>query len=124
MMKRIISAIIACVILLSVCSCTPTISIVGTWEYDNNYGLKDLVSDQIDDAYFYKVYYQFNEDGTGKTWTSYSPDYKAEFTYEFDGYKLTVDLDNGSKQSLDVDLQRNQFTISDGKEEMVFIRVE
>ena len=61
--------------------------------------------------------------GTGKTWTSYSPDMKAEFTYEFDGYKLTVDLENGSKQTLDVALQKNQFTVSDGKEDMIFVRV-
>ena len=124
MMKRLISILLIIVILTSVTSCQSGLSIVGTWEYDNNYGLKDLVSGQIDDAFFYKVYYKFNYYGKGQTWTSYSPDHKAEFTYTFDGSTLTVDLDNGSKESLDVDLEHDRFTVKYDKEYMIFFKIE
>lgn len=125
MMKKFVCLFSAVILLFAFCACQNTeTSLIGTWEYDNNYELKELVSGQLDDSYFYKVYYQFNEDGTGATWTSYSPDFKAEFTYTYNGSTLTVTLDDGNTESLNIKLHGDYFTVSYEDEYMDFYKID
>ena len=129
MMKRLICIVLAFLFVSSLCSCTTedvnnNASIVGTWEYSNHTELKEYLTDIFEDSYFYKVYYQFDEDGTGRTWLETSADFKAEFTYTFDGKILSVTLYDGTVQKLDCNLDGNKFTVSDGEENMMFVRID
>ena len=127
MMKKLICIVFTLLFVCSLCSCTTednNSSIVGTWEYSNHSELKEYLTDVFDDSYFYKVYYQFNEDGTGKTWLETSADFKADFTYSYDGNTLSVTLYDGTIQELDCELNGDRFTVSDGEENMVFVRID
>ena len=75
-------------------------------------------------TFFFKVYYQFNEDGTGNTWTESYPDNKLSFTYTFDGDTLSVTLDNGQVQELECEFHETYFYVSDGKEDMKFEKIQ
>jgi len=99
-------------------------SIVGTWEYSNHSELKDYLTDQLDDSFFFKVYYQFDEDGSGCSWTESYPDNKLTFTYTFDGETLAVTLYDGSVQKLDCEFHGTYFYVSDGKEDMKFEKID
>lgn len=126
MMKRIICflSIITLLFISSSCAEKTPPSIVGTWEYSNHSELKDLLSDQVDDSYFYKVYYQFNEDGTGSTWIDANPEFVYTFEYNFDGKKLSVALSDGSVQELKCEFHETYFYVSDGKEDMKFVKIK
>ncbi len=128
-MKRFISLITIIMLVFALVSCSGKTgsnkkSIVGTWEYSNHTELKEFLTDIFEDSYFYKVYYQFDEDGTGKTWLETSSDYKAEFTYTFDGRTLTVTLQDGSVQELECKLSGDYFYVSDGEEDMKFVKID
>ena len=118
--------LIVTILIVSLFSCTENkeTSIVGTWEYSNHSELKDFLTDVFEDSYFYKVYYQFDEDGTGKTWLETSADFKAEFTYTFDGKVLAVTLQDGSIQKLECEFHGDYFYISDGEENMKFEKID
>ena len=131
MMKKYICLACLILVMLSVLSCSnetadesENTSIVGTWEYSNHSELKEYLTDIFDESYFYKVYYQFDEDGTGRTWLETSADFKAEFTYSYDGKILAVTLQNGTVQELECSLDNDRFIVSDGEEEMVFKKID
>ena len=69
-MKKVLSLLLAIVLLCSFTSCANKgdKNIVGLWMYPNYSEFKDYVSDVITEDIFYKVYYEFNEDGTGCTY--------------------------------------------------------
>lgn len=126
MMKKLITILSILSIILSLVSCEKKApdSIVGTWEYSNHSELKDYLTDQLDESFFFKVYYQFDEDGTGSTWTENYPDKKFTFTYVFDGNNLTISLGNGQTQELECEFHGDYFYVSDGKEDMKFEKIK
>ena len=116
--------LIALILTLTACESNETPPIVGTWEYSNHSELKDYLTDQLDDSFFFKVYYQFNEDGTGNTWTKSYPHNKLSVTYTFDEDTLSVTLDNGQVQELECEFHETYFYVSDGKEDMKFEKIQ
>ncbi|MBR4071387.1 MAG: hypothetical protein IKK26_02415 [Clostridia bacterium] len=82
------------------------------------------MTEQLDDSYFFKVYYQFDEDGSGSTWTENYPDNKFEFTYTFDGETLSISLGDGNTQNLECEFHGTYFYVSDGKEDMKFNKIK
>ena len=107
-MKKIISVIlcIAAVLCFSACAKeevkgkpvagTPGGDIVGKWKYAPNEDIRDLVTEVLQDPNVYvDLYYEFYEDGTGKTYIS-TDDAVLEFQYEFDGKVLTIISKDGS----------------------------
>ncbi len=127
MMKKVISVFAALVLLTLLCACNNAdidSEIVGTWEYSNHSELKDLLTDVFDEGYFYKVYYQFNADGTGATWLESGENLKGEFTYEFSGNTLTIYMPDGSAETLQCDLNGDKFSVSDNEESMIFKRIK
>ena len=116
-------ALILCSV-LTACTAPANNSIVGTWEYSNHTELKEYLTDVFDDSYFYKVYYQFDEDGSGRTWLETSSEYKAEFTYTFDGKTLSVKLQNGQTENLDCTFNGDVFYVSDGEETIKFEKID
>ena len=107
-MKKIISVIlcIAAVLCFSACAKeeikgkpvagTPGEDIVGKWKYAPNEDIRDLVTEVLQDPNVYvDLYYEFYEDGTGKTYIS-TDDAVLEFQYEFDGKVLTIISKDGS----------------------------
>ena len=126
MMKKILCFLSIFVLILTASSCaekTPP-SLVGTWEYSNHSELKEFLSDQIDESYFYKVYYQFNDDGTGSTWIDANPELKYSFEYSFDGNYLSVTLYDGTVEDIKCEYYETYFYISDGKEDMKFVKIK
>ncbi len=131
MMKKFICITCLILMMLSVVSCSneavkqpENTSIVGTWEYSNHTELKEYLTDIFDESYFYRVYYQFDEEGTGRTWLETSADFKAEFTYTYDGKILAITLQNGTVQELQCSLNNDRFIVSDGEEDMVFKKID
>lgn len=102
-MKRAVSAVIAIILMLSFASCkkapsydTPEEGIVGVWKYSYNEEYREYVTDAITDPGVYvDLYYEFYEDGTGKTYLS-TDENEMEFTYSYDGEVLTIINSSGS----------------------------
>ena len=96
-MKKIISAAAAvcCLIcMLSLFACgkkdVGDSSIVGKWKYSLNADIRDVLTEVMADTSVYDdVFYEFNENGTGSTYTKNNPE-KMEFTYTFDGSKIHI----------------------------------
>ena len=126
MMKKSICILTLLAIVLSFVACEEKAppSIIGIWEYSNHSELKEYLTEQLDDSYFFKVYYQFDEDGSGSTWTENYPDNKFEFTYTFDGETLSISLGDGNTQNLECEFHGTYFYVSDGKEDMKFNKIK
>jgi len=70
--------------------------IVGVWKFSPNEEYREIITDAITDPRVYvDLYYEFYEDGTGKTYLS-TDENVMEFTYVFDGEKLTITNSDGS----------------------------
>lgn len=125
-MKKILCILSVIIIVFSLASCSDKTSpsILGTWEYSNHSELKEYLTDQLDESFFFKVYYQFNEDGSGSTWTENYPDNKFNFTYVFDGKTLSITLNDGNVQNLKCEFHGDYFYVSDGTEDMKFEKVQ
>ena len=102
-MKKILSIVLAVFFVLSLASCakkttydTPEEGIVGVWKYSPNEEYREYVTDAITDpCVFVDLYYEFYEDGTGKTYLS-TDDNEMTFTYTYDGETLTITNNDGS----------------------------
>lgn len=96
-MKKFVSAAAAvcCLIcIFSLFSCGKTDvgddSIVGKRKYSLNSDIRDVLTEVMADTSVYDdVFYEFNEDGTGCTYTKNNPE-KMEFTYTFDGSNIHI----------------------------------
>ena len=96
-MKKIISAAAAvcCLVcIFSLFSCGKKDvgegSIVGKWKYSLNADIRDVLTEVMSDTSVYDdVFYEFNEDGTGCTYTKNNPK-KMKFTYTFDGSTIHI----------------------------------
>ena len=98
--------------------------IIGTWEYSNHTELKEYLTDVLDDSYFFKVYYCFNEDGSGSSWIESSPEKKLEFNYEFDGKIITMIYNDGTTEDIACEMHKDYFTVKDGENDMKFNRID
>lgn len=102
-MKKIIAFILSLLFVAGLCSCakdaehdTPEEGIVGVWKYSPNEEYRDLITDALADPGVYvDLYYEFYEDGTGKTYLS-TDDSVMEFEYEYDGETLVITSKDGS----------------------------
>lgn len=102
-MKKIIAIILSLLFVAGLCSCgkkyaydTPEEGIVGVWKYSPNEEYRDLITDAVvDPGVYVDLYYEFYEDGTGKTYLS-TDDAVMEFTYEYDGETLIITSNDGS----------------------------
>lgn len=102
-MKKIIAILLCTLAVLCAASCTakeelngkpvagtPGEDIVGKWKYSSNEDIRDVITEVLQDPNVYvDLYYEFYEDGTGKTYIS-TDDTVLEFSYEFDGEVLTI----------------------------------
>ena len=96
-MKKLISAAAAvcCLVcMFSLFSCgkkdVGDNSIVGKWKYSLNADIRDVLTEVMADTSVYDdVFYEFNEDGTGSTYTKNNPE-KMKFTYTFDGSTIHI----------------------------------
>ena len=103
-MKKIIAIILCAAALLTFGACqrkntvegTPAEDIVGTWKYSPNEEIRDIVTDVLKDPNVYvDLFYEFYEDGTGKTYIS-TDNAVMKFEFEFDGETLTIISEDGS----------------------------
>lgn len=63
---------------------------MGKWKYSLNSDIRDVLTEVMADTSVYDdVFYEFNEDGTGCTYTKNNPE-KMEFTYTFDGSNIHI----------------------------------
>ena len=87
---RLSSLLMALGFLFCMASCSKTSEydpsvIVGTWKFEQNGSIRELITEIIDDSSVYTdIYYEFYEDGTGCTYSTMFDD-KIEFSYEYDG---------------------------------------
>ena len=128
-MKKYICITLVLTLIFALCSCYSTYTpapehIIGTWEYSNHTEYKDLLTDIFDDSYFYKVYYQFNEDGSGSSWLETNPDKKLEFNYEFDGKVIKMIYNDGTTEDVPCDFSGNSFTVTMGGTTMKFVKIK
>ena len=66
----------------------PEEGIVGVWKYAHNEEYREYITEAITDPGAYvDLYYEFYEDGTGKTYLS-TDDNEMTFTYTYDGETL------------------------------------
>ena len=116
-MKRLTLFILCLSVLLGCTSCsnneTDPTAIIGLWEYPNNSQIKDYVTDVIKEDIFYKVYYQFNEDGSGCTYIEGKEDNKVNLTYTYDAEKdiLTYTFENGNKVTVSCEIRGDEMMI-------------
>jgi hypothetical protein len=102
-MKKIIALILVLFSVLSLSSCVefasdvpPEEGIVGVWKYAHNEEYREYITEAITDPGAYvDLYYEFYEDGTGKTYLS-TDDNEMTFTYTYDGETLTITNKDGS----------------------------
>ena len=102
-MKKYIAIILSLLFVVGLCSCSgkasyssPREGIVGVWKYSPNEEYRDLITDAlVDPGVYVDLYYEFYEDGTGKTYLS-TDDGVMEFEYEYDGEILTIMSGSGS----------------------------
>ncbi|MBQ2729347.1 MAG: hypothetical protein IJF69_01080 [Clostridia bacterium] len=102
-MRKTAAIIIAVIFVLSLASCsskvkydTPQEGIIGVWKYSPNEEIRDIITDAVTDPGVYvDLYYEFYEDGTGKTYLS-TDDNEMTFTYTYDGETLTITSKSGS----------------------------
>lgn len=101
-MKKIIALILTVILSFGAVACSapfsePASGIVGVWKYSaNDDYVLDLVTDVINDPNVYVAYfYEFYEDGTGKTYVSTDTDV-LEFTYVFNGDSITITGKDGT----------------------------
>ena len=89
-----------------------SISIVGTWKYSLNEGVRDVITEVIVDSRVYvDIYYVFNEDGTGKTYAS-DNSFNRSFTYEYSEGVISITSD-GYTFDQKCSLSGNSLTVHD-----------
>ena len=125
-MKRLISLLLAVVFAISLSSCSKNTekSIVGQWMYPNYSEFKEYVTDVIQEDIFYKVYYEFYEDGTGCTYIEGYENNPARIVYKYDPAKdiLTFTYENGNKVSVSCVINGDEMHITEGENEATFYR--
>ena len=125
-MKRLISILLATVLLFSFTACSKKSekNIVGVWMYPNYTEFKDYVTDIITEDIFYKVYYEFYEDGTGCTYIEGEEDNPVRIVYNYDSEKdiLSFTFQNGNKVSVSCVVDGDTMTVTEGENEAMFYR--
>lgn len=125
-MKRFLSLFLALIILCSFVGCGKRGSkdIVGVWMYPNYSEIKDYVTDVITEDIFYKVYYEFYEDGTGCTYIEgrESDPIRLAYSYEADKDLLTFTFENGNKVSVSCVVDGDTMKVVEDENEAVFYR--
>ncbi len=127
-MKRLTVIILCFSLLFVLASCsnneTDPKAIIGTWEYPNNSQIKDYVTDVIKEDIFYKVYYQFNEDGSGCTYIEGKEDNKVNLTYTYDAEKdiLTYTYENGNEVTVSCEIRGDEMMIIEGDNRALLYR--
>lgn len=62
----------------------------GLWKYELNGKYREVITEVIaDERVYVDIYYQFNEDGTGRTYAS-DGSFDREFTYTFSDDTITI----------------------------------
>lgn len=128
MMKKLIMSAALVFSLLFLFSCGETgksENIVGLWKYSLNEQYRDIITGVIDDERaFVDIYYQFNEDGTGRTYAS-DGSYDRDFTYVYSKGVITITSAGYSFDQSCV-LTDTTLTIHDTEEDedVVFVRQE
>lgn len=115
-------ALAAAVLSFAGCSKSPQSEIVGKWKYSLNADIRDAITEVlVDPAVYTDFYYEFNEDGTGCTYSSADEDKPVDFTYTYDGKILTITM-QGKSISTPCDVEENSMTITEYGETTVFNR--
>ena len=125
-MKKVLSLLLAIVLLCSFTSCANKgdKNIVGLWMYPNYSEFKDYVSDVITEDIFYKVYYEFNEDGTGCTYIEGQENNPVRIVYSYDPDKdiLHFTFENGNKVSVSCIVEGDTMKVTEGENEAILYR--
>lgn len=128
-MKKIISAAAAvccliCIFTLFSCGkkeAAENGSIVGKWKYSLNADIRDVLTEVMADTSVYDdVFYEFNEDGTGSTYTKNNPE-KMEFTYTFDGSKIHI-INEYAEFDVSAELNGDTLTVTENDNTVKFER--
>lgn len=127
MMKKIFCAAFALLIALSLFSCGEKSdgkeALVGLWKYELNGEFRDLITSVIvDENVYVDIYYQFNEDGSGRTYAS-DGSFDREFTYTYSDGVITI-TSNGYSFNQKCKLKGDRLTVHDDTEndDVVFIK--
>ena len=125
-MKKFISILLAAVLLFSFTACSKKSekNIVGVWMYPNYSEFKDYVTDIITEDIFYKVYYEFYEDGTGCTYIEGEENNPIRIVYSYDSENdmLSFTFQNGNKVSVSCVVDGDTMTVTEGENEALFYR--
>ena len=126
-MKRIISVFILCILtasLFTACAGSdvpPEEAIVGKWKYSLNEDVRELLTGVVnDERVLVDVYYEFNEDGTGSTYSSFD-DNSQSFTYVYDGETLSLTMGQNSFDT-SCTIDGDSMTIVENGDTVVFKR--
>lgn len=92
--------------------------------YPNYTEFEEYVTDVIQDDIFYKVYYEFYEDGTGCTYIEGQEGNPARLVYSYDPAKdvLNFTFENGNKVSVSCVIDDNEMRITEGENTATFYR--
>lgn len=127
MIKKIICVFVTAALLFSLSSCgereTDGESIVGLWKYELNGKYRDAITEVIvDERVYVDIYYQFNEDGTGRSYAS-DGSFDRDFTYVYSNGVITITSD-GYSFDQKCKLGKDTLTVHDDieNEDVVFIR--
>lgn len=129
-MKRILALIFVISLLFSICSCalktneTDPTAIIGKWMNPNYTEFKEYVTDEVPADIFYKIYYEFYEDGKGCTYVEGYEDKKTYIVYSYDAVKdiLTFTFENGNSVSVSCEIKGDQMRVIEGENQAVFYR--
>lgn len=125
-MKKVLALLLAAVLLFSFAGCSKKVdkNIVGVWMYPNYSEFKDYVSDIITEDIFYKVYYEFYEDGTGCTYIEGHENDPVRIVYNYDPSNdiLTFTFENGNKVSVSCVVDGDTMKVTEGENDATFYR--
>ena len=128
MMKKLICFIAAFSLLFAFSSCgkkTTGDDLVGLWKYELNGKYREVITEVIvDERVYVDIYYQFNEDGTGRSFAS-DGSFDREFTYRYSDGVITITSD-GYSFDQKCTLRKDTLTVRDDEtgEDVVFERQE
>ena len=126
-MKKLLCIVLAAAALL-LCSCKKDAepqetggSIVGSWVYSNHTEFKEYLTGIIDEDAFYKVFYKFNEDGTGSS-SLEGREQILNFTYIYSGTDLNLTFPDGSTDTVYCEVNGDKMIIKQNEQAISFTR--
>ncbi len=135
-MKRALFIVLVIFSLISMVSCgqnrTEQESISGVWEAESELSVLGVALPDADEKQTVDMKYrfEFNDDLTGEShiivdekYTEFVPDTNSSFTYVYDGEKLELTHENGTKQVFSVSFSGEKL-ILDGRAHIELVRIK